>query len=158
VAKFVFKLDPLLEHRRRIERDHRVKVAAIEAERSALESELRSLSEQAERSREGLRGALSPGGGGPAGGVALAAAARWQAAATMSMDVRSRAVAVKLAGVLKRLEAARALLVEASKARRAVERLRERRYEAYVHEAARAELAELDDISTMRAASPANGG
>lgn len=153
VARFAFKLEPLLEHRRRIERDHRVAVASIEAERAAIESEMRDLGARADRSRAGLRDALAPGGG-----AVDAHAARWQAASAMSLDARARQLAVKLAGVLKRLEAARVLLVDASKDRRAVERLRERRYEAFCAEVARGEAATLDDMNSARSARASDGG
>ena len=64
----------------------------------------------------------------------------------------SESPAAQLAGVHKRLEAARARLLEAVRERRAIERLRERRYEAWLDNLTRRETAELNEIGAVVAA------
>jgi len=156
MPKFVFKLDPLLEHRRRIERDHQVHVAAVESERAELEGRLRKMAADADASRVALRSSLGAAGSTMPHRVDTHAT-RWQAAAAMSSDAKARTIAVQLAGVLKRLEDARGLLTEAAKERRAVERLRERRLDAFNRRIAEREARDLDDLNTARSAHAAYG-
>jgi flagellar FliJ protein len=152
----VFKLDPLLEQRKRVERDHQRRVAEAEAERRSLEDELTRLTESVASSRHALRDSMRPAEHGVATKIDINAT-RWQAHASMGADVRARTLAVKLAGVLKRLEDVRAVLTEAARERRVVERLRERRLEAFQRECARREMRELDDLNTTRHGSSPQG-
>ena len=75
-------------------------------------------------------------------------------AAGAAGSVRQRGAVVRLAGVHQRLDAARLALIKATAARRGVEVLRERRYEAWKREQDRAEAAALDELAVMRAARP----
>jgi hypothetical protein len=61
----------------------------------------------------------------------------------------SRAV-FKLGGTMKRLDAARGELLRAATARKAVEALRERRYEVWLDEQKRREDAALDEMAVIR--------
>ncbi len=75
-----------------------------------------------------------------------------QAAAAFSLDTRARQEVFRLAGLHKRLEAARAELLRAATARKAVELLRDRRWEAWKHEQSRLESAQADELAVMSAA------
>lgn len=144
VARFRFKLEPVLRQRTLAERDEQLRVAHIERERIDLENRLRAQQAVIENESQEL-GSMTLGGRVPATtlrnqGVALAAA-------------RSEAqqLAVQLAGVLKRLETARAKLAEKAAERRAIELLKERRLEAFQREQDVREAAVLDDLATSAA-------
>ena len=75
---------------------------------------------------------------------------REHVAGELGADRKARALAVKLAGVQKRADRARELLREAAVRREAIERLRERRYRAWVAALEKAERLEQDDLMVMR--------
>lgn len=145
MARFIFDLEPVLEQRRREERDRQVALAAIERERLAIESEIRSYEEASRRERLELRERLAEGSSRAFAGV------RIQAAASVHLVRLAQRAAIRLAGVHQRLEKARAELLEAATRRKAVERLREKRLEAWKAEQNRREIAEVDDLCVMRA-------
>ena len=124
MARFVFKLEPVLGMRRREERRCQVAVAEIERERVELENELRACREIVDRERGELREGLG-------GGAVDVRGARWQAHASLDAMRRTRHAALRLAGVITRLELARRELMTAASRRKAVELLRDTR-DAYV--------------------------
>lgn len=143
MRKFVFKLSPVLEMRRRDEEGKQRAVALLERERLELEDRLRSVQQSIEGARAQQRQMLAPGGGG---GIAVHGV-RMQAGAAMAAMGRANHLALELAGVLKRLAAAREDLLRAAAARKAVELLRDRQHEQWRIEAGRREIADLDDIA-----------
>lgn len=125
-----------------IEREHQRAVAALERDRLALEDSIRAhhamiRSEQGE-ARSRLVGVLD------------IRSLRLQGAAALRHDAAVRQAAVRLAGVHQRLAAARAVLLDAAKRRKAVELLRQRRFEAWRLEQSRAEAKEVDELAVMR--------
>jgi len=140
VKKFVFELESVLRRRAHEERERQVEFARVERVRSDLERRLRDVHESARAEREALRLDLSRGG------VVKVSEVRARSAAGMHLLVVAQRLAVELAGSMERCNAARGRLAEATAARRAVELLRERRYEAWRREALRREQAELDDL------------
>lgn len=145
--RFVFSLEPVLEQRRRAEEARLRAVAAVERERVTLEDNLRALQGDLAAARSDLRDRLAAPG--VAGGVG---AVRMQANASLRITLDMQQCALTLAGVLRRLERARAELLAATTARKGVERLRERRYAAWRAEEGRREVRELDELTTMGAA------
>ena len=148
---FVFRLQPVLEMRKREEREHQLKVAEIERERVEIERELTGCRETVERERTDLRDRLD-------GGAVDLRGARWQAHASLDALRRSRHAALRLTGVISRLELARRSLMEATSRRRAVEMLRDRQYEAWRAEQAKRERIELDEIGARLATRPPEAG
>lgn len=146
MARFRFRLDPLLRVREREERDRQVEVAAIESERVRLESAIRARHTAARAGREDLRRALAPGG------PRAMTSVRLQAGASIRLEAQTHALAIELAGVLKRLEDARSRLLEASRARKAIELLREKRLDEWKRDQDRREASEQDDLVSGRAA------
>lgn len=146
MPRFVFELDPVLEQRAREEREHQKAVADLERQRTALEDEIRACQRAIDQERDDLRTLLGAGGGGA---VDLRGA-RMQAGASLHHMARAQRAVLKLAGLHKRIGIARAALLEATKRRKAVENLRERRYEQWKREQHAAEARELDDLSVMR--------
>jgi flagellar export protein FliJ len=152
MAKFVFKLMPLLEQRRREQRERQRVVAEIEGERLALEEHLRRHQQTIEQGRGALRDMLSPDGA--TGGVVRSELVRWCAASPVAVDRLARQVVLQLAGVHRRLEQARRQLRMADVRLKAVELLRDKQYERWRDDLDRREASELDEIATMRAARP----
>ncbi len=148
MAKFVFKLQPVLHLRQREERERQRAVAVLERERLRLESLIRECRRASRTERGVLRDALAEGGRVDLWPVRL------QAAAAGELAARASRAAVELAGLMKRIEKDRALLIEAAKRRRAMELLRERRYEEWRRGEAKAEFLLVDEIGTRTARAP----
>jgi len=144
MPRFRFNLDAVLKLRRREERDKQLVVAAFEQERLALEDRIRSLQRGIVQERLDLRDRL----GGDSATVRLTDV-RVQANAGLHMVARAQRAVLELAGVHKRLEFARNELLETTKKRKAVETLRDRRFDEWRSEQNRREAAELDELSVM---------
>ncbi len=144
MARFVFGLAAVLEQRRARERERQLDLAAAQRERLAIEAQIEARRRDLEAQRADMRDALS-GGGLDFRGV------RMQAAASLRTHAQARQLVLRLAGAHQRIGAARERLVEAVAGRRAVERLRERRFEAWRAEMARREASATDELAIMRA-------
>ena len=142
MAKFRFQLEAVLKHRKNIEQQKQRAVAELEIQRVRLEGAIRGFQDGIAREKAELRGMLNE---------ADLRGARWQAAASMRLLNAARRAALELAGVYKRIETARADLLEAAKRRKAVELLKERRYEEWRQTEARRELAAVDELAVMAA-------
>lgn len=151
MPKFRFPLEPVLEMRRREEREHQRRVAALERQRLDIETRVARDEDAMRTERQDLRQMLAPGS--QPSGTAFAAV-RAQAAASVDAVRRLRRLALDLSGVMERLARARSELAGAAARRRAVELLRERRYAEWLADQSRREQAGQDDLSTMRAARP----
>jgi flagellar export protein FliJ len=153
MSRFVYKLDPLLMLREREERERELALAAVEAERRAIEEQVRTGQEEITRCKLDWRGAL--------GGAVDPRAARFGATAALHAQLRTQRLVLQLAGVQRRLETARAELAEASRRRRAVELHRDRRFQQWRRDQSRREDLAVDELATMaaaRARPPAGGG
>ena len=148
MAAFVFEFEAVLEQRRRVEREAQVAVAALEGERLAIEDRIRGCQHGIERERRELSAHLSSAAEGQ--GVALDAV-RMQANAGLTLVGRAQQEVYKLAGLHKKIDEARLVLLEATTRRRAIELLREQRFEAWKREQDRREASALDDLNVMRA-------
>jgi flagellar FliJ protein len=151
MPKFRFALEPVLEMRRREEREQQRRVAELERQRLDIEARVARHEAMLRSEREDLRDRLAPGSS--SSGTAFAAV-RAQAAASVDAVRRLRRLAIDLSGVMERLARVRSELAEAASRRRAVELLRERRFAEWLSEQNRREQASQDDLSTMRAARP----
>ncbi len=150
MARFIFRLQPLLRARQAVERQRQVAVAALERERLGLENELRAAQRAILAEQRELREQLAPNVRGARARLDLRGV-RFQAGASLRLATGAQQVVLRLAGAHKRLEQARAQLLEAAKARKAVELLRERQFEEFTTEQKRREGAAMDDLMVMRA-------
>ncbi|MFT3686205.1 MAG: flagellar FliJ family protein [Phycisphaerales bacterium] len=157
MARFEFSLEAALEQRRRVERERQLVVAKLEQSRVQIETRVKGVQQRLTTERDELRALLSPGRRAGVDGVAKVSVAsvRMQATAGLHGLSELRTLAIELAGVLKRLEGARSQLLAAAVARKAVEKLRERRFTEWKREQDHREAAELDDLTLMRAGAPA---
>ncbi|MDX2130559.1 MAG: flagellar FliJ family protein [Planctomycetota bacterium] len=147
MARFIFELEAVLAQRRAQERERQLAVAALERERTRLEGVIRGCKDSITSTRDDLRAMLRPGAS-----MLDAARVRLAARAELGEAARAQRAVIELAGVHRRLEVSRRALLEAAVRRKAVELLRERRYEAWRSEQHRREDAALDEMGVMRAA------
>ncbi len=134
---FRFELEAVLRQREHAERVEQVAMGTIDRERLALEAELGAAQGEIEDEQAELRRRLVG---------ARFATVRDQALAVGVIERRAAGIARRLAETLERLEKARERLVRASADRRAIELLRERRYETWRREQLRKEQRTLDDV------------
>lgn len=135
---FRFTLERVLDLRLDEEESKRRALAAIEARRRALEDSLRSRQAEIAAGRDEWRAGLV----GPVDAEAL----RHNARAALGLVRRAQRAVLELAALEKALGRARTELVEAARARRALEILRERRLAAHLAEERRREQSALDEI------------
>lgn len=141
MARFRFQLQAVLEHRERIERDRQKVVAELESQRVSLEHVIRRCQEGLVDERTHLRGMLERSN---------LRDVRFQVAASARLTGTAQRAVLELAGVQKRLEAARASLLDAAKQRKAVELLKERRLDEWKQTQGRLEAAAIDELAVMR--------
>jgi flagellar export protein FliJ len=144
MPRFRFALEGLLTSRRAAERLHQRAVAEIERERMGLEDRLRAQQASIAGGRQEVREALV--------GRIDARVLRLHAANSIQQLRLGQRLALELAGVHRRLEAARQALVEAAQSRRAIELLRERRLEEWNAGIAKAETEAIDELAIIAAA------
>lgn len=144
MARFVFSLEPVLKARRRSEETFQRDVAGIERERMRLEEILRGHQRNLVSNKDVLRDGLT--------GLIEVRDLRLQANSSLQVMRRAQQIVLELAGVYKRLEAARTRLIEASRRRRAIEFVRDRRYEQWKAALNKAETAALDELAVIAAA------
>jgi flagellar FliJ protein len=144
MARFRFRLEPLLRARRLAEQARQRAVAEIERERLTLEDRLRRqqqfISEGKQEMRDRMTGELDVD------------SMRLHAGATMRLMRDAERMVIALAGVHQRLDAARSELIEATRDRRAVELLRERRFEQWRAAIEKADDAAIDELAVHAAA------
>jgi flagellar export protein FliJ len=145
MARFVFEFEAVLKQRVAEEREKQLAMAVVERERLALEDELRGTQGEIEAEKEELREALG------SGGMVDVLAVRQQAGAALGRVKKAQHLVLKLAGVHKRLDAARLELLLSTTRRKAMELLREKRLEEWNAERNRLEARALDEVTIMRA-------
>lgn len=149
MAKFVFELEALLRQRLHAEREQMGRVAVVERERIELENQIRGCQASIVREKNELVSLLTAER--DVGGVTLGlAGVRAQANASLSLITQAQRAVIRLRGVHRRLDAARLELLERTTERRAIEVLREKRYEDWLADQRRREQAELDEIAVLR--------
>ncbi len=147
---FHFQLEPVLEMRRNAERQRQLALAKIQIQRVELDQRIARVQQGVVTQRTDLRELL----GAPVDGTATTAVdlglVRLQAATSLHAVLQLRRLAIEAAGVYQRTEAARAELLKATVARKAVEHLRTKALARWRDQLRRKEAAELDDLALMR--------
>lgn len=138
MARFVFKLEPLLRHRRHLEQQRQAEMAVVQRAVVEMEQSLRLLNDQmAQQLRDNpLTGRLDL--------AYLAAHRRF----SQAMQRKGEGLLQEIAKKHVELERARVALAEAAKERKIVEKLREKHEEAWREDQSRREVAEMDEIGT----------
>ncbi len=138
MAEFHFKLDMVLQQRRMVEDQRQRELAKALRQRMILLDQLRQMQVTITDSKRDLREGLV----GVVDMTAVAQFARYSGQTT----ARAQAIVTKLASVEKQAEMNRLQLIEATQARKAIERLREKQYRKWKTEQDRREAAMLDEI------------
>lgn len=142
MAKFQFKLNALLCHRRAVEEERERELAAQLRKRMIFQDQLRQMQQTITQSKRDLRDGL----------VGFIDLDRVTTFTQYSGQVTWRAeqIVVELASVEKHIETARNNLLEASRERQALELLHNRQFEQWQREQTRIEDAELDELVLQR--------
>ncbi len=149
MAKFRFNLETLLAQRVREEEAKQRDLAAIERERLDIEHQILDAQRAIADQKNDLRTALAPN---QAGAAVDLRSVRLQSHASLHSLGSLQRLAVKLAGVHQRIERARNELLKATADRKAVDLLRQRRYDAWLREESKKEASAVDDMVNARAA------
>lgn len=144
MPRFRFNLEPLLTYRKRIEGDKQRALAVLERRRLEIEDHIREMQQRIVENKSELGRSLV--------GAVDTAAIRSQAAMSMQLDAQTRRLVLVLAEVYRRIERARAELLEARTRAKAIDRLRDRRYEDWKRALTKRESSAIDDLTTVRAA------
>jgi len=140
MPRFIFKLEGVLRQRKQWERERQREVAASRQQARLVEEELRSLNQSLKGTVEDVRrnrltGRLD---------LSFLAAHRRFAAA---MQRKGDSLVQRLANLGRQIETQQLALAEAAKRRKAIEKLKERRWEQWLAEQSKRELAQLDEIA-----------
>lgn len=144
MASFVFAMEPLLKERLRSEQAAQRVVALIERERITLENRIRAKQESISQGKHELKGQLV--------GTLDLTGLRGHASSTLRLMRDAQRDVLELAGIHKRLDVSRLKLLEASRRRRVVEILREKRFEDWKRMQEKREFAEQDELAVIAAA------
>lgn len=142
MPRFLFKLEPVLDQRKRIEQDKQRLLAIRSARLLELENELKRMDEKLRHAAEELRRNHLTG---PIDLSFLTAHRRFLG----GMQREGLALAHQIAQQHQVVDEARRQLFEAAKRRKAIARLRERHFERWRQDLARREQAELDEIGAQ---------
>ena len=142
MRQFKFNLEPVLRQRQAEEDACQRDLAKTLRQRMIIEGQLRSMQQTITASKNELTDGL-------VGAVDLDRVSHF---ARYSGQVRQRAMAfvTRLAAVEKQINAARRKLLDATHARRALELLRDKRYQLWKKEMDRKEAIELDEIAIQQ--------
>ncbi|MCH2145830.1 MAG: flagellar export protein FliJ [Phycisphaerales bacterium] len=138
MGKFTFKLQALLDLRKREEDRIRMEYAELSRARGRIEDLLRMQHGRITEQKSGLREKLV--------GSIDTDALRTHAHGVLGVMRDAQVAAIELAGLARRQGRAHAELIAAQAKRRAVELIRERRLSEWRIEQERREVAELDDL------------
>jgi flagellar FliJ protein len=140
--KFHFRLEALLDHRRNLEKERQRSVAQAQQEIQALittikTAQQRIADENRSLSTTQLTGRLDM--------AAIAFGKRYVG----NLHVQIMLTAQKLGAAEQKLAAARAALLEAAKARKVIEKLREKQHARWLAELERKDASQMDEIGTQ---------
>lgn len=142
MPKFTFKLEPVLKQRRRNEDQRQRDLAKLLRRRMILEGQIRQMQQTITESKRQLGGALC-------GKVALDRVGQF-ARYSGQVTQRAHAIVGELAKLENQIQTARAVLLEATRKRKALELLRNRQLARWKQQQQRREDARLDELNVQR--------
>lgn len=142
MAAFKFKLESVLRQRQMEEDQRQRDLAKLLRQRMIFHNELQTMQRSIVESKRDLAGGL-------VGRVDLGSVSGF-ARYSGQLAQRAHAIVARLAGLEKQIAPTRQRLIEASRARRAIERLRERHYRQWLLQMQRREASQLDEIGVTR--------
>jgi flagellar export protein FliJ len=144
MAKFSFKLEGVLHHRRNIEQQRQRELALVQAQMQNLQSELRQLDQSTQQAMADLRRTRLVGS---IDMEFITAHRRFMG----SMQRKAMALVQKMSLVQRQVDEARRALAEAAKQRKIMEKLRETLHHRWLDALNKRETEELDEIGTQLA-------
>lgn len=141
MAKFVFKLQPVLDHRKRLEDQRRQELGKRLQEQALMENKLREVQQAISMGKSNLAG-------GMVGRVDVSQIRRL-AAYGGQLSMRAQELMMRLYGIHRQVNQARELLIEATQARQAVELLRDKQYKQWQREQDRIEQRAMDEMAAQ---------
>jgi flagellar FliJ protein len=141
MARFSFKLEPVLRHRRMIEDEHQRELAQLLREQMILESRMHVLQGEITRDKSSMGSALV--------GRVDVSRIRQHGAHQGRVAVHLQEIASRLFMLHRQIDDRRSQLIEATRARKAVEILKDKQYRRWRDEQNRRENRELDELSTQ---------
>lgn len=142
MAKFQFRFQTLLAHHRRVEDQRQRDLAQHLRKRMILHDQVRDMQNTIRDSKRSMADGLI----GQVDLTRVGQFARYSGHAAQ----RARQIVVRLAAVEKQIVDARALLLEATKQRKALELLRDKHEAQWRYEQNRREVNELDELASTR--------
>jgi flagellar protein FliJ len=142
MARFAFKLQALLKHRRAIEDERQRALAQLLREKMIIESQLRRDQTTIIDDKRRMTAALA--------GHVDVPRIRQHAAHQHQVAFKAQQVAFKLLELTRRIDTARRDLTHAMKQRKAVEILRDKQWNRWRRQQNRRETAALDELATQR--------
>jgi len=142
MPRFTFKLEVVLRQRRRVEDEHQRALAQLLRERLILHTQLRTMQDTIRTDKQLMASAL----------VGRVDVHRIRSHATHGAQVTQRAhgIVARLAALERQIESSRTQLLEATKARQAIELLRDRQRERFDRVMKRREAASLDEMAVQQ--------
>lgn len=141
MAKFVFKLEPVLKQRQMIEDQKQRELAKLIRHRMIFHNQLRSIQGELSDSKRQLSDGL-------VGNVDMTRVSQFARFSGQS-QVRAHTIVRQLAGLETRITDAQKQLVEAMRQRKALDLLRDKQYQAWKRTQLRREASRLDDLATQ---------
>jgi len=136
---FVFKLEPVFRQRALIEDQRQRELAQVMRHQMIMMDQLRQLQQTISGSKQDLAGSLV----GAVDLEAVAGFARFSGQTTQ----RAHSLVKKIAELEQQVAAARERLIDASRERQAIEKLKERQYEQWKQQRDRREAAVMDELA-----------
>jgi flagellar FliJ protein len=144
MARFAFKLEPVLRHRKMVEEQHQRELARLAGQLRQLQEELKALDAQAKAVADDVR---SHHASGPLNMEFLMSHRRYVAA----MQDRALRLVQRMSVLQRQIDEARVALVEASKRRKSIEKLKERQHQRWLDDQSLRQVKELDEIGMQLA-------
>jgi flagellar export protein FliJ len=142
MAGFVFRLESVLRQRKHVEEQRQRELAELLRRQLILQTQLRTLQQTVQSDKREMSDALV--------GAVDVRRIRQHATHASQVSLRIQQLATHLFALTRQIERARQALLEATKACRALETLRERQHERWRGEQERLQTAELDEIAVQR--------
>ena len=142
MAGFVFRLEPVLRQRKHVEEQRQRELAELLRRQLILQTQLRTLQQTVQSDKRQMSDALV--------GAVDVPRIRQHATHASQVSLRIQQLAAQLFALARQVERARGNLLEATKACKALETLRQRQHERWRSDQERRQTAELDEVAVQR--------
>lgn len=141
MARFEFKLDPVLRHRQMVEEQCQRDLAQFLRQQMILRTQITDLQQTIVSDKRAMADSLV--------GQVDVVRIRQHGLHSNRVALRVQQIALELLKLRQQIEQARQKLLDATKARKAVELLKSKHYERWMAEQRRAETRETDEMATQ---------